>query len=97
MTLQEVTHSLHHLMAQASHDTKWIPKTQILLKDHTKLIDDNSAKARMLNQVVIAIKADINRALHIVEEKDIKIKSVIEDLGAVTQQSVASLDTSLRD
>ena len=93
--MQEVTHSLQHLMAQATHDTAWITTTQALLEDHAKLIDEDSAKARMLDQVGIAMKADINWAFAIVEENDIKIKSVIEDLGAVTQQSVASLDTSL--
>ena len=55
-----------------------------LLEDHAKLIDEGSAKARMLNQVGVAMKADINRAFATVEENDIKIKSVIEDLGAVT-------------
>ena len=90
MTMQEVTHSLQHLMAQASHDTAWITTTQTLLEDHAKLIDKGSAKARMLNQVGIAMKADINRACATVEKNDIKIKSVTVDLGAVTQQSVAS-------
>ena len=50
MTMQEVTHSLQHLMAQATHDTAWITTTQTLLEDHAKLIDEGSAKARMLNQ-----------------------------------------------
>ena len=27
MTMQEVTHTLQHLMAQATHDTKWIDNT----------------------------------------------------------------------
>ena len=61
------------------------------------MIDEGSAKAWMLNQLGIAMKAYINRAFAIVEDNDIKIKSVIEDLGAVPQQSVASLDTSRRD
>ena len=40
---------------------------------------------------------DIIRAIATVEETDVKIKSVIEDLGTLTQRSVSSLDTSLRD
>ena len=45
----------------------------------------------MPNQVGIAVKVDIKRAFANLEENDIKIKSVIEDLVAVTQQSVAFL------
>ena len=97
MTMLEVTHSLQHLMAQATHDTAWITTTQTLLEDHAKLIDEGSAKAQILNQVGIAMKAEINRAFATVGENDIKIKSVIKDLFAVTQQSVASLDTSFRE
>ena len=97
MTMLEVTHSLQHLMAQATHDTAWITTTQTLLEDHAKLIDEGSAKAQILNQVGIAMKAEINRAFATVGENDIKIKSVIKDLCAVTQQSVASLDTSFRE
>ena len=97
MTLQEVPHSLQHLMAQATHDTAWIATTQTVLEDHAKLIDENATKSRMLNQVGQAMKADINKAFATVEDNDVKIKSVIEDLGALTQQSVASLDTSLRE
>jgi hypothetical protein len=97
MTIQEGTHSLQHLMAQATHDTAWITTTQTLLEDHAKLIDEGSAKAQILNQVGIAMKAEINRAFATVGENDIKIKSVIKDLCAVTQQSVASLDTSFRE
>ena len=97
MTMQEVTHSLQHLMAHAMQDTTWIGITQTVLEDHAKLIDENATKSRMLNQVGQAIKADINKAFATVEDNDIKIKSVIEDLSALTQESMASLDTSLRD
>ena len=51
---------------------------------------------RMLNIVGNSQKADINKALATVEDNDTEIKPVIEDLGALTQQSVANLDTSLR-
>ena len=51
----------------------------------------------MLSQFGQAMKVDINRAFATVEEKDVKIKSVIEGFGTLTQQNVASLDTSLRD
>ena len=51
----------------------------------------------MFNHVGQAMKAEIDRAFATVQENDGKIKSVIEDLGTLTQQSVASLDTSLRD
>ena len=97
MTMQEVTHSLQHFMAQATHDTTWINATQTVLEDHAELIDENTVKSKVFNQVGQAMKADINKAFATVEENDIKIKTVIEDLGAITQQSVASLDTSLRD
>ena len=43
------------------------------------------------------MKADIETAFTTVEDNDVKIKSVVEDLGALTQQSFASLDTSLRE
>ena len=97
MTMQEVTHSLQHLMAQATHDTTWITAAQTVLEDHAKQIDENAVKSRMLNKLGQAMKADIDRAFATVEENDVQIKSVIEDLGALTQQSVANLDTSLRD
>ena len=77
MTTQEVTHSLQHFIAQESHDKAWITTTQTLLEDHAKLIDEGSAKARIRNQVGIAMKADINRAFATVEENYIKIRSVI--------------------
>jgi len=97
MTMQEVLHTLQHLMAQATHDTTWITATQTVLEEHAKQIDENAAKSRVLYQVVQAMKADIKMAFTAVERNDVKIKSVIEDLGALTQQSVASLDTSLRE
>jgi hypothetical protein len=106
--MKEVTHTLQHLMAQAAHDTKWIDSTQAAIEDHAKLIDDNAAKSKMLNQIGHQLRSDINKALATVETNDIamkewstlkfaKIEAVIEELAAVSQQSVASLDTSLRE
>lgn len=51
MSMQEVTHTLQHLMAQAAHDTLWIDSTQVAIEDHAKLIDANAAKTKMLNQI----------------------------------------------
>ena len=69
MTMQEVTHTLQHLMAQATHDTTWITATQTVLKEHAKQIDENAAKSRMFNQVGHAMKADIKMAFTTVEKK----------------------------
>ena len=44
MMLQEVTHSLQHLMPQATHDTTWITTTHAVFEDHAKLIDDNATQ-----------------------------------------------------
>ena len=46
MTMQEVTHPLQHLMAQATHDTAGITTTQTVLEGHAKVIDENAAKSR---------------------------------------------------
>ena len=88
---------MHHLMAQATHDTKWIDNTQAALEDHAKLIDENAAKSKMFNPIGHQLRSYINKAFATVETNDIAIKGVIEDLAAVSQQSVASLDTSLRE
>ena len=45
MTMQEVTHSLQHIMAQQTHDTEWITTTKAHLEDHAELIDDNATNA----------------------------------------------------
>ena len=106
--MQEVTHTLQHLMAQAAHDTLWIDNTQVAIEDHAKLIDANAAKTKMLNQIGHQLRNDTNQAMATIEGNDIgmkdvlttrfsKIEGIIEDLAAVSQQSVASLDTSLRE
>ena len=76
MTMLEVTHTLQHLMAQATRDTTQITATQTVPEEHAKQIDENAAKSRMLNQVGQARKADIKKAFTTVEQNDVKIKSV---------------------
>ena len=62
----------------------------------------------LLNQIGHQLRNDTNQALSTIESNDIavkewstvkfsKIEGIIEDLAAVRQQSVASLDTSLRE
>ena len=74
MSMQEVTHTLQHLMAQAAHDTLWIDNTQMAMEDHAKLIDLNAGKSKMLNQIGHQLRSDLNQSMTLIESNDIAIK-----------------------
>ena len=90
MTMGEVTHTLQHLMNQASADTNFLANLRGVLEHHATKIDAAQREQFENEEETNTLTRQMREVLAMIESNDSVVKQVIEDINSKADGSLRS-------